>query len=104
LKFNVRSEAMRQPQPNVSLRVKRGNLVGENAILFTRLLHSVRNDIIKTLPISERVHLSPFPYLLGMDFIFYLSNGDAQNRALVRRWPGPLKINPKAERADRHLS
>jgi len=34
----------------VSLRAKRGNLLGENAFLFMRLLHSVRNDIQKVLP------------------------------------------------------
>jgi len=34
----------------VSLRAKRGNLLGENAFLFTGLLHSARNDIIITLP------------------------------------------------------
>jgi len=34
----------------VSLRAKRGNLLGKDAFLFMRLLHSVRNDIIKTLP------------------------------------------------------
>jgi len=33
----------------VSLRAKRGNLLGENAFIFMRLLHSVRNDILKTL-------------------------------------------------------
>jgi hypothetical protein len=34
----------------VSLRAKRGNLLGEDISLFMRLLHSVRNDIIKALP------------------------------------------------------
>ena len=36
----------------VSLRgvERRGNLIGKNVFLFMRLLHSVRNDIIKVLP------------------------------------------------------
>jgi hypothetical protein len=34
----------------VSLRAQRGNLLGKNAFLFTKVLHSVRNYIIKTLP------------------------------------------------------
>jgi hypothetical protein len=33
----------------VSLRAKRGNLLGKNVFLFMRLLHSIRNDIIKAL-------------------------------------------------------
>jgi hypothetical protein len=33
----------------VSLRAKRGYLLRENASIFMRLLHSVRNDIIKAL-------------------------------------------------------
>ena len=33
----------------LSLRAKRGNLLGKNAFLFMRFLHSVRNNIKKTL-------------------------------------------------------
>jgi len=49
---NLTSLSLRAKRGNlmpVSLRAKRGNLLGENAFLFMKLLHSVRNNIIKTL-------------------------------------------------------
>ena len=61
----------------VSLRAKRSNLLVENAFLCMRLLHSVRNDIKKVLPINERLHdpffskltlkgCLPFDYIMGI--------------------------------------